>query len=304
MTVERILVLGNVNVDLVMGEIDGWPQVGTEVILPRSEMRPGGSAGNTALALSGLGVPHRLVAGVGVDMMGDWLAAQFDPAYSTWIVMDCATTVTVGIVHHGGDRAFFTTTGHLHESRLEDLATRIPAAPDEQACALISGGFLMPHIEAGTAELIPLLQNRGWRVAIDPGWPSDGWSHKNVALARRWLGLADIALINAEEARGMTARDDLDAAVGDLASSLSANQMLVVKCGAEGVSVHAGGRDGNEITVAAPEVEVVDTVGAGDTFNAAFLATLTSGSMPAEAAARGVRSASIAISTYPRRYDT
>ena len=40
-----ILVLGNVNVDLVMGPVDGWPAIGTEIEVERAEMRAGGSAG-------------------------------------------------------------------------------------------------------------------------------------------------------------------------------------------------------------------------------------------------------------------
>lgn len=294
---ERILVLGNVNVDLVMGDVDGWPAVGTEVILPRSEMRAGGSAGNTALALSGLGIPHRLVAGVGSDMMGDWLASQFDAARSTWIVMDCATTLTVGIVHTGGNRAFFTTTGHLHQSRLDDLESHLPHAP-AGGHATISGGFLMPQIEAGTSRLIAALKARGWTVAIDPGWPPAGWPPTNRELFRAWLGEADIALINEDEAKGIAGTDDLDSAIADL-RPLTGPRMLVVKCGGDGVRVFQGD---DSLAVHAPQVEVIDTVGAGDTFNAAFLAALSRGEDTRRASEAGVRAASSAISTFPRRY--
>jgi len=75
--------------------------------------------------------------------------------------------------------------------------------------------------------------------------------------------------------------------------------VLVVKRGAAGVSATTKGR---EISIPAPPVEVIDTVGAGDTFNAAFLAALVSGAPLREALARGVAVASRAVSTYPRRY--
>ena len=45
LTSSAILVLGNANVDLVLGEVDRWPAIGTEVVVERSEMRAGGSAG-------------------------------------------------------------------------------------------------------------------------------------------------------------------------------------------------------------------------------------------------------------------
>lgn len=296
---ERILVLGNVNVDLVMGEVDAWPAVGSEVILPRSEMRPGGSAGNTALALSGMGVPHRLIAATGSDMMGRWLAGQFDARHSTWIDTAGGTTITVGIVHAGGDRAFFTTTAHLHTASLDDLVARLPKAPGEGSWALISGGFLMPRIEAGTLEVVERLRGMGWSVAIDPGWPPEGWTQRTRTLATEWLAAVDLALINAEEAIGLTGEAGIEAAVSSLAAEMAENAALVVKCGPDGVRIRKAQTD---LAIRAPRVEVIDTVGAGDTFNAAFLASLSRGEALLEAGERGVRAASRAISTFPRRY--
>lgn len=295
--VPSILVLGNVNVDLVLGEIDGWPQVGTEIMVERAETRAGGSAGNSALALSGLGVPHHLVASTGSDPNGAWLRGAFDPGCCDWIVDDCATTLTVGIVHKGGDRAFFTTPGHLGSSRVEDVIARLPVAPRGPAFALVSGGFLMPGIRAGTATLLDTLAVRGWKTAIDPGWPPEGWQDGTLGLMEDWLARADIALLNEVEVAAVAGPDDTEAAA--LAARLRPEAMLVVKRGEKGASAHAGGR---RFHAAAPKVEVIDTVGAGDTFNAGFLAALAAGAGPAAALVKGVQAASRAISTSPRRY--
>lgn len=299
MTVPPLLVLGNANVDLVMGEVQGWPQVGTEVVVPRSEMRPGGSAGNTALALTGMSIPHRFIATVGDDVLGRWLTEGFDQASTDWIVMPCATTITVGIVHQGGDRAFFTAPGHLQQARLEDLLERIPAAPGPSSLAIVSGGFLMPRIAAGTRDLLLRLNERGWCTAIDPGWPPEGWTEKAKNLCRGWLHSADLALLNAEEVRGLSGVEDLEAAEGVLAGTLRASQTLVVKRGADGARAVCAGRRFRATT---PAVEVIDTVGAGDTFNAAFLAELVGSGSLEDALQAGVFAASLAISTFPRRY--
>ncbi len=53
---QPLVVLGNVNVDLILGPVAPWPQVGIEIFVPHDELRVGGSAGNTALAWAGLGV--------------------------------------------------------------------------------------------------------------------------------------------------------------------------------------------------------------------------------------------------------
>lgn len=299
MTVPPLLVLGNANVDLVMGEVAGWPAVGTEVVLPRSEMRPGGSAGNTALALAAMGIPHRFIAAVGDDVLGRWLTEGFDPSSTRWITTHCATTISVGIVHRGGDRAFFTSPGHLQQARLEDLLERIPAAPGPTGFAIVSGGFLMPHICAGTRDLLLRLKERGWRTAIDPGWPPEGWTGETKNLCRDWLTLADIALLNAEEVRGLSGAEDLEQAITVLVDTLADEQTMVLKRGSAGADAFCAGR---RLSVEAPVVEVIDTVGAGDTFNAAFLAVLSRGEDLERALNAGVRAASLAISTFPRRY--
>lgn len=295
-----ILVLGNVNVDLVLGEIDGWPAVGTEVVVERSEMRAGGSAGNTSLALTGLNVPHRLMASTGNDPNGAWLRGQFEAGCCDWIIDDCSTTLTVGIVHKGGDRVFFTTPGHLQSARLDDLLARLPQAPNAGAIAIIAGGFLMPDIQAGTARLLAGLHDRRWRTAIDPGWPPQGWTDEAIRLMRGWLELADIALINAEEAKGCAQDSSLEDACRQIIARLRAGQTLVVKDGAEGVRAF---RDGETFHAVSPPVTVIDTVGAGDTFNAAFMAALSATDDLTAALDHGVATASRAISTFPRRYE-
>jgi sugar/nucleoside kinase (ribokinase family) len=75
---------------------------------------------------------------------------------------------------------------------------------------------------------------------------------------------------------------------------------VVIKRGPEGAA--AMGADGRLISAAALKVDVVDTIGAGDVFNAAFLAALAAGKPLAACLAEGTGVASRAISTSPRSY--
>jgi len=294
-----LLVLGNANVDLVLGDVDGWPVIGTEVVVERLEMRAGGSAGNTALALTGLGAPHCFIACTGTDPNGLWLRTQFDPSSTIWIDDAAATTVTVGIVHKGGDRVFFTTPGHLQSARFGDLLARLPAAPQDHAYAILSGNFLMPDLAENTVPLLHALKAKGWRTVIDPGWPVEGWTETNRRRFGEWFAATDIALINAEEAKGVTGIDDVDLAGACLKTTMRDNQILVIKRGPDGASAWC---DDAVFYAQSPQVQVIDTVGAGDTFNAAFLQSLSQNSTIETALQRGVATAARAISTFPRRY--
>lgn len=73
----------------------------------------------------------------------------------------------------------------------------------------------------------------------------------------------------------------------------------MVKRGGQGASCY---RDGTILHAAAPAVRVVDTVGAGDTFNAGLLSALSRGADMGEALQLGIAVAARAISTFPRRY--
>jgi len=291
----RLLVLGNVNVDLVLGPVDGWPAIGSEVEVERAEMRAGGSAGNTALALSGLGVPHLMVASTGDDPNGMWLRNAFDPACCEWIDDPGMTTMTVGIVHNGGDRAFFTTPGHLQRASPDALMARVPQAAGAGAIAVVSGGFLMPAIRDATAEILGRLKSRGWASAIDPGCPPQGWNPVTRGLLRSWLPLTDHVLINEDELAGFSG----GAGHCVVMEAMRDGATLVVKRGAGGAAALRGSE---QISCAAPQVAVIDTVGAGDSFNAAYLAAIVSGEGLSAALRRGVEVASRAVSTYPRRY--
>ena len=78
------------------------------------------------------------------------------------------------------------------------------------------------------------------------------------------------------------------------------DSIVVVKRGPDGAI--AVGPDGALVSAEAPAVKVVDTIGAGDVFNAAFLAALAGGAPLGDCVAAGTAVASRAISTLPRSY--
>lgn len=57
LTAPVLYIAGNYNIDLIMGTLAHWPLPGTEVMLEHSALRPGGSAGNCALAAAAMQIP-------------------------------------------------------------------------------------------------------------------------------------------------------------------------------------------------------------------------------------------------------
>jgi ribokinase len=111
-------------------------------------------------------------------------------------------------------------------------------------------------------------------TSLDPGWdPRERWQ---VA----WEGF-DVLLPNAQEARRLGGEEDVEAAARGLAAR---GPLGVVQLGPEGALAASGG----EVTrVAAPPAEAVDATGAGDSFDAGFIAARLAGESLADALALG-----------------
>lgn len=295
---EQIAVVGNLNVDLVMGPQEPWPTPGTEVLLPMSDLRVGGAAGNAALALRELETPYWLVANRGDDILGRWLAEAF-PDQSGLAISNAPTTISVGITHPNGERTFFTPAGHLNRYDLACVEAQLPEAAEQGAIALVVGTFVTPALLPDYPKLIASLRGRQFSVALDTGWPDGGWTEEVRSQVGSWLPACSHLLINETEALGLAGRSDLHAAAEVILPRMEPGAVLVIKRGPSGaVAFHASAR----VEVPAPVVTVVDTIGAGDAFNAGYLSALVRGGAPDEAVAAGVALASLAVSTMPRRY--
>ena len=294
----RLIIIGDVGVDLVLGAISGWPRIGTETLVERSELRAGGSAGNAALAVSYLGGDSQLLSVVGNDEPGSWLAGQMRPLNASLAICNAPTTLTVGLIHSCGERTFFTTHGHLEALSYELLRPRIAPAPAPGSIALLSGVFLTPGLRASYSLLIRDLQALGYGIALDTNWPPEDWSAALRAEVTGWISSCDHVLLNDLEVRSLADRDDLDGAIEWLAPMLKPGASLIVKTGARGA---LGMQDGKRCEHPAAQAAIFDTIGAGDSFNAGYLLARLDGAGLRESLAAGCEAATSIIARFPRR---
>jgi sugar/nucleoside kinase (ribokinase family) len=295
---QPLTIVGDVGLDLLMGPISQWPRVGTESLMERSELRPGGSAGNAALAVSYLGGTSLLLSAVGNDEPGTWIREQFRPLGASLAHCDAPTTLTVGLIHSCGERTFFTTRGHLEALTYELLRPRLAAAPAANSIVLLSGVFLTPALRASYPALIRELRQLGYQVALDTNWPPQDWNADLRAEVAGWISACDCVLLNDLEVRSLADAEHLPTAIGRLTPMLRRGATLVVKTGARGA---IGIQDGQRRECAAPPATIFDTTGAGDSFNAGYLLARSRGADPGAALAAGCHAASTIISRFPRR---
>ncbi len=297
-----LAIIGNVNVDLILGPAEPWPRPGTEIIVDHDELRVGGSAGNSALVWQAFGLDFQMAANIGNDHFGFWLRDSFGDKAKNWPVESDSTTLTVGITHPDGERTFFTTRGHLPHLRFAQVEAMMDAQQLQGGITLLCGSFLTDGLMADYAQLFKWAKHNHIALALDTGWPLAGWTKENIKATRQWVSHCTILLMNEVEITSLSGLDDPVKAAQKIRKLMPEDAIVVVKCGPDGAL--AIGADGKLCRAGAPAVKVVDTIGAGDVFNSGFLAALAKGETLQHCLELGVLTASTAISTAPRIYHT
>lgn len=301
-----IISIGTINVDQLMGPVVHWPDPGTETVYPDYEMRVGGGLGNFGAALMALGAKQHMVVNVGDDAMGTWLQSQFGDLADHWHRSDTVTSVTFGMTHPDKERTFLSNEGHSSVFDAKMVRAMLAQTDLHGAIALVVGSFLMPRLLPDCADVLRDLRDGGAIVALDTAWPTGGWSDDVQAHLESWLGYVDVLLINDAEAAGIlgvSVQDfarDIEWCLARISDKLHDDAIIVIKRGASGATAFAKGA----ITHAPVpgHVDVVDTVGAGDCFNAGFLMALQRGACLMSALCAGIDVAGKAIASHPRRY--
>ena len=257
-----LLVLGDCNPDLL---ITGAPdaQFGQrERIVEDAKLVIGGSGAITACGAARLGLRTGLIGVIGDDFFGRFmresLAERGVDISGLSVDGERPTGVSVVLVR-GEDRAILTALGTV-----EDLSAAGFEPAGLRARHLHVGSFfLQRRLRGDLPALLAAVRAAGTSTSIDANWdPEEEW----VGGLLEALAETDILFANGEETRRIARNDDVNTAARMLAET---GPIVVVKLGQDGAIAVA--RD--EIArAAALEVDVVDTVGAGDSFDAGFLA--------------------------------
>jgi sugar/nucleoside kinase (ribokinase family) len=286
-----VAVIGNVNVDLIVRDVTELPPPGTEWTVDVVQIRLGGAAATMAVTLADLGVPSTLVGCVGEDDFGAYLLAQLSAAGVDVSRVRIASTSPTGvsIAFEGPDRerSFLTQLGSLASFD----GSMVPAEALSSRFVAFTGYFLLPALAGGLAPLMADVRRAGGMVLFDTGWDPAGWSPPTLAAIAELLPMVDVLLPNAVEASAMTGEPDALSAAHALQTATGG--WIVVKLGGEGSL--AVGPDGSETACPCPAVEVVDTIGAGDAFDAGLVAALRDGRSVPRAQELATRVASMRV---------
>lgn len=264
MTARGVLVLGEALIDVVEGEGSAPVE------------HVGGSPANVAVGVARLGHPARLCTRIGRDERGERISAHLgasgvsvSPASWTDRPTDTARA------RIGADGA---------ADYVFDIGDELAVDGIEGAALVHTGSIALFRGPGGDACLAALRQAAGHAlVTVDPNIRPALVGDRGTARARvaEAAAVADVVKLSDEDAAwlwpGASVEEVLDTIAGHGA------RVAVMTRGGEGASGRAA--DGAHVSVAGRTVEVVDTIGAGDSFMASLIATVLERGVPHDASA-------------------
>lgn len=257
-----LLVVGEINPDIILRGANVVPTFGqVEKLVDQAALTIGSSSVITACGAARLGLKVAFVGVVGDDVYGRYLlnAMQERGIDTTHCIVDkhLQTGFTIILAKPDGDRAMLTYQGTIAALRSQQvnqgLLTQIKHIH-------VGSYFLLDGLRDGLPSLFETAREHGATTSLDTNWdPKEHWEISSI------LPYCDVLLPNQAEAVELSGSQDLDSAVTKLAGTVPT---LAVKLGGKGGLV----QQGDEMVRLRPyPVQVIDTVGAGDSFNAGFL---------------------------------
>jgi len=259
-----VLVVGELNVDLILNDIPSQPQIGKEILAGNMTVALGSSSAIFASNISTLGMRTAFVGKLGNDSFGELVMESLENKKVDTGFILCDEQEKTGatiVLNYGEDRSMITYAGAMEHLTQDDVSDEILQTARHLH---VSSVFLQKELKPGLIKLFSRAKDLGMTTSLDVQWdPDEKWDIDFKHL----LPFVDVFLPNKQELSAITGRTNLK----DTLQSLNKEaNTIVVKMSNEG---SLGFKEGEIIKAPAfVNLTVVDAIGAGDSFNAGFIA--------------------------------
>jgi sugar/nucleoside kinase (ribokinase family) len=296
----EVAVIGPLNVDLILAgdaphdieTLRNW------IGLSDVTLNPAGAAGYPAQVFQKLGLRTGIISAIADDPLGDLLRRGLSETgvdiTRVRTAPSALTPLAVYLLLFGSKKRPLTGRRSTHQPWPD------PLNPDDlqylAAARLVHVAGYLHYPSMWTDDIPNMLQQaraRGQMVSLDPQFPLYPVEGRWLRGVERLLPHLDVLLVDQDEARRITGVEDLDTAASMLQTY--GPSIVTIKRGMDGSVVYYQGKRIEQAAFAVPEDQIVDAVGAGDAFDAGFLAALLRDCSPADAAFIGSTVASISV---------
>jgi sugar/nucleoside kinase (ribokinase family) len=256
-----LLVAGEINPDLILsGNV--MPEFGqVEKIVDDAKLTVGSSSVIFACGAARLGLKVAFIGICGDDVFGRFMLDEMSKRgvdVNHVIVRKDGQTGLSLILNQQSDRAILTHAGLIAELQASDIADDLLR---QSRHLHVASYFLQTKLQPDLPSLFRRAHALGLSTSLDTNYdPSEKWTGFDELLA-----VTNVFLPNEAEAKSLTGAENVEEAATRLGSKVEAAAIKLGKDGALGIS------KGRKVRVESIPVNVVDTVGAGDSFDAGFI---------------------------------
>ncbi|RLI94660.1 MAG: hypothetical protein DRO90_00475 [Candidatus Altiarchaeales archaeon] len=254
--------IGDVNVDIITSNLREFPERDSQILIRNATLSVGGCAANFARAIAKLGLNTRLIGKIGNDILGNFIIDELSrEGIDLRLSRGSNTGVTIAITFKDKTRSFLTYPGSNSEFTISDINLD-----------MISGRYLhipsvfLQGLRENVIDLMKYSHKNGMINSFDTGWDPSGWSDDDIELVEKILRYVDIFFPNIKEGSAITGLDEKENICRELLRF--GPKIIALKMGSEGCFIATRKES---IFIEAFRVDSVDTTGAGDVFNAAFI---------------------------------
>ena len=265
-----IIALGELNVDLILNQIEGYPEVGKEKFAKQMTLTLGSSTAIFAANAAALGARVAFCGMIGNDSFGSLVQNSLcekgvDTRYL--IRQDKYATGATICMSYDEDRANLTYQGAMDYMTLGDLN---PDMFKQTKHIHISSIYMQSGVKRDLMQILRLCHENVVTTSLDSQWdPMEQWDldYKTI------LPMLTVFMPNETELKFLTRSNTLEEAVEKIRPYVNA---AVIKCGSKGSLLIQNGKP-DRMQPALLNDNVVDCIGAGDSFNSGFITMLAAG---------------------------
>ena len=265
-----IIALGELNVDLILNQIEGEPEVGKEKFAKQMTLTLGSSTAIFAANAAAIGAKVAFCGMIGDDSFGDLVetSLQKKGVDTRFLIRQnkYATGATI-CMSYDEDRANLTYQGAMDYMSLDDID---PEVFKQAKHIHISSIFMQSGVKRDLKKILELCKQNGVTTSLDSQWdPTEQWDINLEEI----LPLVTVFMPNETELKFLTRSENLDEALEKIRPWVNA---AVIKCGSKGSILMRKGQPDRK-QAALLNKNVVDCIGAGDSFNSGFITRLAAG---------------------------
>lgn len=275
-----VIAIGELNVDLILNRIERAPEVGKEVFAEDMILTLGSSTAIFAANISCLGTRTGFVGMIGKDSFGDLIESSLANKgvdTSMLIRSDKYSSGATICLNYNEDRANVTYQGAMDFMTFADIDKDIFSKTKH---IHLSSVFMQSGIMKDLLEILKFARENGVTTSLDTQWdPKEKWdlNYKEI------IPYIDVFLPNETELKFLTNSDSLEDAIEKIRPYIN---LCVVKMGRKGSLLLQKNKQ-QVLLDAYLNNNVVDAIGAGDSFNAGFIHAYVKGQTPEDAQIAG-----------------